>query len=256
VIPWTALTRITTIEGWIMRTLVALTLAGLIGISCWAHRAHAALADDDLSGKGGAVLPIPSVTLILQGTLQEGKPDDRLAAGSGPHIYPGDYIIPPQFKIVVNGQSYYLDFGKDGSLVEKARKLVGKRLRLSGHLETHDIEVQAGPYPAPYGRPDILVLKRLQVLRLTEWEAVEDPNAKDELRADVIGKLHLTMQQVGCGPIPSWEIEVGKETYQLQFDNDEAREEAAKHVDKLIVASGTPKEGVVIAKSLQLAIGR
>jgi len=64
------------------------------------------------------------------------------------------------------------------------------------------------------------------------------------------------MDQVGCGPIPTWKIQVGEETYRLQFDSDEAREEATKHDGKLVSASGTFKDGVLIIESLQLALGR
>jgi hypothetical protein len=238
-----------------MRTLFALTLACLIGVTCWTPRSFAVPPDDDESAKGGVLLPTPSVTLTVQGTLHEGKPDDHLDAGTGPNIHPGDYIIPPVWSVIVNGQSYYL-IGKDGALFVKARKLVGKRVRLSGYLETREYEVHAGSLSVPNGRPDILVRKPIQVLRVTELDGVENPNAKDELRADVIGRLHLSMQQAGCGPIPVWEIQVGKETYRLQFDNDEAREEATKHADKRVVASGTLKDGEVIVKSLQLATGR
>jgi hypothetical protein len=235
-----------------MRLLFALTLACLIGITCWTPRVWA-IPDADSSANENLVWPTQGVTLTIQGTLHEGKPDEHLDAGTGIHIYPGDYIVPPTpWKIVVGDQTYYLHFGKDWNLLNEARKLAGKRVRLKGWLERHELEVHRGSYIPPDGRLDILIRKPLDVLRLTGLTALENANDQDELHAAVIGKLQLTTEQVGCGPIPVWKIHVGEATYPVQFGSDQVRKEATKLDGQLVIVSGTFQNGAVLIQTFEL----
>ena len=72
-----------------MRMLFALTLACLIGITCWAP-CSLATPEDDPATNGAVLWPATGVTLTVQGTLHEGKPDEHLDAGTGLNIHPGD----------------------------------------------------------------------------------------------------------------------------------------------------------------------
>lgn len=239
-----------------MRLLFALTLACLVTFTCWTPRIWATPEGDSPLSEN-PVWPTPGVSLTIQGTLQEGKPDEHMDAGTGPNLYPGDYIIPPTpWKIVTGEQTYYLHFGKDGNLLAEARKLAGKRVRLKGWLERHDLEVHKGPYIPPEGRLDILIRKPLDMLRLTELTPLENANDPDELHAAVIGKLQLTTELVGCGPIPVWKIQVGEASYPVQFVSDQVREEATKLAGQLVMVTGTLQNGTLIIKGIEQPLTR
>src|SRR5262249_30312763 len=124
--------------GCVMRRLLIMFLALLLGFSPWLSPAatRAAGGADDLSRR----VPSPYAGVGVQGQLDK----DPLA-----HEAPFYGTFSTGWIIHGKGWQFHVDFGGNKELMEKAAKLVGKKVLLSGNLEMREYRIPefwTGPY--------------------------------------------------------------------------------------------------------------
>jgi hypothetical protein len=220
---------------------MVLALACLVWLGSWSASGRAATQDTS-AAKGGVLLPNPSITAVIQGRLEK-------LTGWNTFIDKFGWVIQ------ADGQHFYVDFEGNKELLEKALKLHGKFVRLEAFLDVIEYDPRLELlFPVAEGRSPNdkipTVLRRANVLRVTSLDSVESPDAKDEVRVEIIGPLKLKTATGACTPIINYEITVGRQTYHLQLDADWLREKAAANDGKRVSIRGSLKDGVVKVTAL------
>ena len=165
----------------------------------------------------GKQRPAAQAAVFLEGTLQY---DD----GSGPHIREAGAWVGPF--LIINGEWYGLDLGKDKALAEKTGKLHGKRVRATGTLTIRDL---------PGGLPGFSPRRVLLV------EKLEPAPGKEDSAWTVIQGKFKSRERFGYPATREAAALTTKgQTYILDFGtNEELRQRALKFDGKALRLRGT-----------------
>jgi hypothetical protein len=145
--------------------------------------------------------------------------------GMGPHIPEAGVWVGPF--MVVKGDWYGLDFGKNKELADRARRLPGKRVRATGTLTMRDLPGGLKGFGGPVR---VLVVEKLEAAAGKE----------DSARVEALGKLEARAQFGYPAAREAPALTAGGLTYVLDFGTNEAlRQQALKLDGKTVRLRGT-----------------
>jgi hypothetical protein len=203
----------------------------LVASTLWIVPSPAAPPLGGPSSKGGIRVDgvIEWTTIEINGTLD----DD---GGLRPHI--------PEFgawighSVTADGKWFGLDFGTNKELEEKAKKLTGKRILVTGKVEERDLNG--------------LIKQRIKVVVASQLEAaVQELNGvgADSVQETVHLEVQGDLESIILGGLPprtDWIVKADGKTYHLEFDSAIPKEKPGTFEGKKVVVTGTLKDGFTI----------
>jgi hypothetical protein len=197
-------------------------------------------------------MKLPTVFLTGVKAAEENAKDAALFTIRGKltrlPVLPTDAEPFPHWTISANGRDYFVSFANE-KLAELAGKLDGKVVILTGSLGTQEcVDVNE------LGDP--VIKTQVEVVRVTELNAVELDSVHETVNLQIVGELRLEVLQ-SEPPIYLWSITVEDKNHVLQFSPDVPKEKPGSLEGKRVVATGRLLDnGKVMVTGIRLATDR
>jgi hypothetical protein len=218
--------------------MLKIPFLALAGLACWAALPAAACLVCQ------QMLQPQYVVLTVHGKLDA----KHLTPEPGPAVGRNDGSI------TAGGKTYRLDFGNDRALRERAGKLDGQRVVLTGRLEKRLVPVfrlprpELLPLPQPprpprdFPMPICPPILEVEVIVVTDLRADKTDCLLQWVRVEIKGKLRRTEIRTSDPTKPAyilWTVEAGGKTYQLDFTSRFQSRRAAELEGQTVLVTGT-----------------
>jgi hypothetical protein len=164
------------------------------------------------------------------------------------------------WKVYVNGAALPVEFGDKSKLRDRAAKLDGQLVLVTGALETVEyIPLDSQPRPRPWDKDQLAIepsflkvppMRTAQVLRASDLKAVATDSIQETVHLQIAGKLeHHVLESLPVQHV--WLITVEGKTYRLRFGHDIPKNQRERLEGASVIITGTvEKDGAVLVTSL------